>query len=182
MKTAKNAEAHSRSTNLLPTRFLTLNCQGGVHPILQARLQDFFRRILDLGSYDFLLLQEVNANVFSLLQHPAYKTIRVFDEEAGSESELCIVYRSSYSLVSTGFKSFAPLQYRKYQGGFKCPTFGALRADINTTLLDPDLQPRFMAALFHAAHNKGFLPVEHNDRTYLVSTTVRGSDATLHIS
>jgi|GEM_PF-1297244 len=111
---------------------LTLNTQGGYHDKLRSALKNFFQLTFDAGTYDFFLLQEVNENVLPLLEHHSYKLVRIFDDKAKKESEVCIVYRAAYKVVQTGFKSFAPLQYRKYKGGFKCPSFGVLRADIDT--------------------------------------------------
>lgn len=107
-------------------KFLSLNCQRGY----TTGLQDFLRDTLDVGAYDFLLFQEVDKKVLSFLQHPSYKLLRVFNQEVGQESELCVVYRRTYDLTRQDFQSFASMRNDPWRG-FKHPAFAILSGTFN---------------------------------------------------
>jgi len=109
---------------LMGMKILNLNCQKGEQPMLES----FLRKALDGGSYDFLLLQEVDAKVLAFLQHPSYALLRVFNEETGQDSQLCIAYRKTCRLSKSGFKSLSFMRYDPVRG-FKHPAFGVLWAD-----------------------------------------------------
>jgi len=107
-------------------KILSLNCQKGY----QTGLKGFLRRVLEEKKHDFLLLQEVDSRVIPLLQSPDYKIVRASNQETGQESYLCIVYRGSYTVRETGFKSFATMRKDPVHG-FKHPCPGILWADID---------------------------------------------------
>lgn len=105
--------------------FLTLNCQRGFQPELKSFLEGTLKREI----YDVLVLQEVTETVLASLSHHAYQFARVMSEELGRESELCVVYKKSFQLLHTGFKSFGSLR-KDPEWGLKHPTFGILWVDL----------------------------------------------------
>jgi endonuclease/exonuclease/phosphatase family metal-dependent hydrolase len=106
-------------------KILSLNCQRGHQP----QLKNFLNHILQSEKYDLLILQEADQKVISFLQHEQYGLVNIFNEEVKKDSELCIVYRRSYNLIKTGFKSFASMRNDPWHG-FKHPSFGLLWADL----------------------------------------------------
>ena len=89
-------------------------------------------QLMDSGTFDFLLLQEVNEKVLEFLKNLSspYQLVRAFNEETGKESELCIAYKTSHKLIATGFKSFSAMR-RDPMFGLKHPSFGILWANFN---------------------------------------------------
>jgi endonuclease/exonuclease/phosphatase (EEP) superfamily protein YafD len=84
-------------------KILSLNCQKDYNPALAV----FLATTLESGKYDFLLLQELTPAM--LARHEGqgkYKSLRAFNEEAGKESHLCVLYRSEFVLTESTFVSF----------------------------------------------------------------------------
>ncbi len=102
-------------------KLLTLNCQRGYQPGLES----FLKELLEQNTYDFLLLQEVDNKVLEFLKHTSYKSVRAYCKEAEQDSELCIVYRSSFNVTETGYQSFAGMRNDPWRG-HKHPSFGLL--------------------------------------------------------
>ena len=105
-------------------KILSLNCQRGYQPGLEG----FVRSVLQKELYDFLLLQEVDARVRGYLEHPSYKAVRIFNEEAEEESEVCIVYRHAHELRDSGLQSFSSMRNDPWRG-FRHPSFGLVWGD-----------------------------------------------------
>lgn len=104
---------------------LSLNCQRG-H---QVNLGNFLKRILKDELYDVLLLQEVDASVLPFLEHSSYNIIRVMSENGTDESELCIAYRNTYTLLGQGFQSFTSMHTDPWRT-FRHTPFGILWCDL----------------------------------------------------
>ncbi len=104
-------------------KILSFNCQKGFQPGLGG----FLNRIFESKTYDFLLLQEVNGIVLSMSQNiPGYKLLDAFNEEAGEQSHLCILYRDHFEFQNSLFRSFSRMNrafYARPELGFLAGTF-----------------------------------------------------------
>lgn len=86
---------------------LSLNTQKGYHPTLSA----FLRDTLNSNKYDFLLLQEAIPAVRAMVQGiPTYSVLEI----AGKETQLAIVYRSTFTLKQSALEVFESLHPSPY--------------------------------------------------------------------
>ncbi len=121
----------SKTLILSLMRILSLNTQKAFHPLLSA----FMKSILESGVYDFILLQEVDEKVLSLIRNTGpYQLLQAFDEIMGAQSHLCIIYRDTFTLKKSSLDSFGrmhpspPLQHPGF--GMLLGTFRITRSDI----------------------------------------------------
>lgn len=83
-------------------KILSLNCQKNYHP----DLEDFLKKTLSGGKYDFFLLQEATEDVLNHFAHfNSYSILEEFNDE-GKPSILSIVYRNEFTLGEQGFIHF----------------------------------------------------------------------------
>ncbi len=84
---------------------LTLNTQKAY----QSSFGDFIHDVLVSDKYDFVLLQEVDAKVVSIItqfEH-SYIVVRPFDVNLSTNTGVCILYKKAFVLKDTLFISFA---------------------------------------------------------------------------
>lgn len=86
-------------------KILTLNCQKGYQP----DFKQFIQKILSGSRYDFVLLQEVNKVVLSILtdSQSSYSILNPFDKDLGENTHVCILHRNIFVLKENFFLSFA---------------------------------------------------------------------------
>lgn len=85
---------------------LSLNCQKGYH----QDLENFLAVILNSNFYDFLLLQEADEKVLTMIQdRGSYKLLRAVNPDIGKHSHLGIMYRDNFKLNKTYFVSFSKM-------------------------------------------------------------------------
>ena len=104
-------------------KILSLNCQWAYN----QEVKKFLQKILETDFYDFLLLQEANADVLTAVQKfKDYKQLGAFNTENQKQSWLHILYKKKFILKHSSFISFSQLnlQFSQYpQLGFLVGTF-----------------------------------------------------------
>ena len=84
---------------------LTLNTQKAYQP----GFGPFMHGVLASQRYDFLLLQEANATVMSIISGAdhSYAVLHPFDADLGADTGVCILYKKEFILKDILFTSFA---------------------------------------------------------------------------
>ena len=147
-------------------KILCLNCQKAYTP----GLEDFLKETLRLGIYDFLLLQEADEKVVSIVENTGpYKILGAMNHEAGVQSHLQILYRESFVLKDSTFVSFASMNQvfsKRGEPGLLVGTFDCNGESIivASAHLHPGLWFRIRAKEMHmikdrlASYNSAGLP------------------------
>jgi len=148
-------------------KILCLNCQKAYNSNLEA----FLRETLQSGFYDFLLLQEADEKVVSIIENTGpYKILGAMNQEAGVQSHLLILYRNNFVLKDHTFMSFAMMNEvfsKRGEPGLLVGTFeyNGESIVVASAHLHPGLWFRIRAKEMHmikdrlASYNSAELPV-----------------------
>lgn len=103
---------------------LSLNCQKAYN----RAVKEFLIKKLQSKKYDFLLLQEADEQIMSIIEGEggSYKILKTINPDIQKQSQLCILYKREFVLKSTDFVSFSKLNRRfalRPELGFLLGTF-----------------------------------------------------------
>ncbi|MFZ3015896.1 MAG: endonuclease/exonuclease/phosphatase family protein [Minisyncoccia bacterium] len=86
-------------------KIITLNCQKGY----QSTFKSFIQKILHGENYDFILLQEANIAVLSIIKEiqSSYMILNPFDIDLKENTHECILYKKHFILEESFLISFA---------------------------------------------------------------------------
>ena len=86
---------------------LSLNCQKAY----DLSIKEFLIKNLQSRIYDFVLLQEADEKVISIVERVggSYKILKTINPDNQKQSHLCVLYKSEFVLKNNDFVSFSKL-------------------------------------------------------------------------